>query len=127
MDTNCILDITDRGYANQKANLYKNGVLDQLTFTISNGDYSFDTFSNGLYKIELDTTGLPFEVNCPCSGFYLDTISVTDSIKYDIDFALKGKAFDLAATSIYSMNFRLACLRTINILAGGNYAVVVDF
>ncbi|MBK7885972.1 MAG: T9SS type A sorting domain-containing protein [Bacteroidetes bacterium] len=99
-------------------NLYKNGVLDQQTFTNIYGDYYFDTFSLNNYKIEFDTTGLPLEVYCPTIGFYLDTISVSDSMKYNRDFGLKCKEIDLAVTSIFTANIRPASIREIKIKAG---------
>jgi len=117
-DTNCNLGTNELLLKNQKLNLYKNGVLDQQTFSNVIGNYDFDAFSLDFYKTEFDTTGLPFEVYCPSSGFYLDTISVADSIKYDRDFGLKCKDVDLAATSIFSDNLRPASIREIKIQAG---------
>jgi Leucine-rich repeat (LRR) protein len=118
IDSNCIQQNNEHGYSNTKLNLFKNGILDQQTYTNMNGNYDFDTYSNGLYKIEIDTSALPFEVNCPSGGFYLDTISATDSIKYNRDFALKCKGADLAVSSIYAQNLRPASLRTVKIYAG---------
>jgi Leucine-rich repeat (LRR) protein len=117
-DTNCIAGTNESLFKNQKLNLYKNGVLDQQTFSNVNGNYDFDTFSFDFYKIEFDTTGLPFEAYCPSSGFYLDTISVSDSMKYDRDFGLKCKDIDLATTSIFTNNLRPASIREIKIQAG---------
>jgi uncharacterized repeat protein (TIGR01451 family) len=118
LDTNCIFGNSENGIANLKMNFFKNGVLDQQTYTNKNGDYDFDTFSNDFYRVELDTNGLPFVVNCPIAGFYLDTISATDSIKYDRDFALKCKGVDLEATSIFMRPPVPASLRTIYVQAG---------
>ncbi len=117
-DTNCNLGTNELLFKNQKLNLYKNGVLDQQTFSNVNGDYDFDTFSFDFYKTEFDTTGLPFEVYCPSSGFYLDTISAVDSLKYNRDFGLKCKNVDLAATSIFTNNLRPASIREVKIEAG---------
>jgi uncharacterized repeat protein (TIGR01451 family) len=117
-DTNCNLGTNELLFKNQKLNLYKNGVLDQQTFSNLNGDYDFDTFSFDLYKTEFDTTGVPFEVHCPLSGFYLDSISVLDSMKYDRDFGLKCKDVDLGVTSIFSNNLRPASIREIKIECG---------
>jgi hypothetical protein len=118
IDTNCINNILDPGIPNTKIKIYKNGILDLQTFTNQNGNYYFDTKGNDNYKTEIDTIGLPFDLNCPINGFYLDTISAIDSIKYDRDFALKCKGADLAATSIYTENLRPASLRKVNIQAG---------
>ncbi len=117
-DTNCNHGTNEPLLKNQKMNLYKNGVLDQQTFADVNGDYDFDTFSFDFYKTEFDTTGLPFEAYCPSSGYYLDTISTADSMKYDRDFGLKCKGVDLAATNIFSNNLRPASIREIKIQAG---------
>jgi uncharacterized repeat protein (TIGR01451 family) len=117
-DTNCLIGASEKGLVNQKINLYKNGILDQQTYSNENGNYYFDTFSNDFYKIQLDTTDLPLEVNCPSTGLYLDTISATDSIKYNRDFALICNGSDLSATSIYTWNLRQASLRTVSIKAG---------
>ncbi|MBL0096400.1 MAG: hypothetical protein IPP46_07785 [Bacteroidetes bacterium] len=100
-DTSCSIGPNDIVFKNQKLNLYKNGVLDQQTYSNGYGDYDFDTFSFDFYKTEFDTTGLPFEVNCPPQGFYLDTISAVDSMKYDRDFGLICKDIDLAVTTIF--------------------------
>ena len=118
IDSNCNNDTNEPFFKNQKINLYKNGVLDQQTFTNVNGDYDFDTFSFDLYKTEMDTMGLPFEVYCPTPGFYIDTISTADSVKYDRDFGMKCKDVDLAVTSIFSNNLRPASIREIKIQAG---------
>lgn len=118
LDTNCIKGNTEIGHSNQKLNLYKNGVLDQQTYTNIYGYYDFDTFSNDFYKTELDTIGLPFGVNCPMSGFYLDTITASDSIKYDRYFALNCNGADLAATNIFTIPPSPARARTVSIQAG---------
>ena len=118
IDTNCNIGTNEPFFKNQKLNLYKNGVLDQQTFSNINGNYDFDTFSFDFYKTEFDTTGFPFEVDCPTSGLYLDTISAVDSMKYDRDFGLKCKGVDLSATSIFTNNLRPASIREIQIQAG---------
>lgn len=117
-DTNCISGNTEPFLKNQKLNLYKNGVLDQQTYSNVNGDYDFDTFSYDFYNTKFDTTGLPFEVYCPSTGIYIDTISVLDSMKYDRDFGLKCKDVDLAVTNILSSILRLAKIQEIKIGAG---------
>ncbi len=117
-DTNCNFSTNEILFKNQKMNLYKNGVLDQQTFTNINGNYDFDTFSFDFYKTEFDTTGLPLEVYCPSSGFYLDTISAADSLKYGRNFGLKCKGVDLAVTNIFSSGLRPASIREIKVETG---------
>ncbi|MBK9639642.1 MAG: hypothetical protein IPO63_18270 [Bacteroidetes bacterium] len=117
-DTNCILGTNDHVLKNLKLNLFKNGTLNQITFSDTIGYYNFDTFAFDFYKTELERSGLPFEVFCPSSGFYLDTISLVDSIKFNRDFSLKCKGIDLAATSISSFALIPASVRKIKIGAG---------
>ncbi|MFN0188920.1 MAG: T9SS type A sorting domain-containing protein [Bacteroidia bacterium] len=117
-DTNCNQGSSEPLFKNQKLNLYKNGVLDQQTYSNINGDYDFNTFSFDLYTTELDVSGLPFDIHCPSLGFYLDSITAIDSIKIDRDFGLKCKDVDLAVTSIFSNNLRPASIREIKIQAG---------
>jgi hypothetical protein len=117
-DTNCISGTNEPYFINQKLNLYKNGVLDQQTFSTINGNYDFDTFSFDFFNTEFDTTGLPFEAYCPSTGFYMDTISAIDSMKYNRDFGLKCRGIDLAANSYYSRNVRPASINEIKIQAG---------
>ena len=118
VDTNCINGINETGISNVKVKLFKNGVLDQIKYSTNKGYYSFITNSFDIYKTEVDTTGLPFDLFCPSTGNYIDTITATDSIKYDRNFAFKCKGEDLAATSIYTENLRPASLRTVKIQAG---------
>jgi uncharacterized repeat protein (TIGR01451 family) len=89
--------------------LFKNGNLIQQAFTGKEGYYSFDTDSLGVYETKLDTANIPFEVRCPASLSYSDTLVVNDTLKYDRDFSLKCKSgFDLAASSIYANVLRPA-------------------
>jgi uncharacterized repeat protein (TIGR01451 family) len=117
-DTNCIVGNNEPYFTNQKVKLYKNGMLVQQTYVNTNGDYFFDTFAPDFYKTELDTLDLPFATGCPSSGFYTDTISAVDSMKYNRNFGLICKGVDLAVTSIYSNNIRPASVREIKIQAG---------
>ncbi len=117
-DSNCIIGNNEPYFKNQKLNLYKNGVLDQQTYSNAVGNYDFNTSTFDFFTTEFDTTSLQFEVNCPINGFYLDTISVVDSMKYNRDFGLKCKDIDLAVTSIFSNNLIPASIREIKIQAG---------
>ncbi len=117
-DTNCNLGINDKIFKNQKMNLYKNGVIEQQTYTNVNGDYDFDTFSYDYYTTEFDSIDLIWDFTCPISGVYSDTISLIDSMKYDRDFGLKCKGIDLSISSIQTMNIRPASVREIIIKAG---------
>ncbi len=117
-DTNCIRSNSESGISNQKINLFQNGSLVQQTYSNAGGNYDFDTDSLTIYQTVVDTTNLPFSLFCPASGIYTDTLTTTDSLKYNRDFALKCNGVDLAVTSIYGFGFRPASVRQVNIKAG---------
>lgn len=117
-DSNCIIGTNDVPIKNQKISLYKNGLLDQQAYTNSKGDYDFDTESTGNYITVYSTNAVPFYVACPLSGAYLDTLTTTDSMKYDRNFGLNCLGTDLAATSIYCDPPRPGSIRTVKIQAG---------
>lgn len=115
---NCLFDFLDVRQPNMHIMLYKDGNLSQQVFTGGEGLYSFNMFDTGNYKVELDTTGLPFHVLCPASFHYTDVITATDSLFYDNDFAIKCKpGFDLGAWSIEGI-FEVGHQTMVNIQAG---------
>ncbi len=117
-DTNCIKSSSEYSISNQKINLYQNGGLIQQTYSNSDGNYDFDIDSLTIYQTGLDTNNLSLSIFCPASGIYSDTLTATDSLKYNRDFAMKCKGIDLAVTSIYGWGFRPASVRQVNIKAG---------
>jgi uncharacterized repeat protein (TIGR01451 family) len=117
-DSNCVKALTDSGIANQKAKLFKSGLLIQQTFSNSEGDYYFDTNGLSTYSTKIDTAGLPFSIDCPLNATYTDVLTNNDSIKSNRDFAAKCKGIDLAVSSIYGAGFRPASQRPLIIHAG---------
>lgn len=117
---NCLFDASDVPQHNLHLMLYKNGNLIQQTFSGGEGYYSFDVNDSiGNYTIKLDTSNIPFTVLCPANINYNDTITATDSIFYDNDFALKCKTgFDVGAWSILGFPFRPSHNTTVHIQAG---------
>ncbi|MBK7966530.1 MAG: leucine-rich repeat domain-containing protein [Bacteroidetes bacterium] len=114
----CYMWINEPKFRNHKVILYKNGVFDQYTYTNSNGEYDFNTFSFDVYKSQIDTAGMPFEIKCPNLGLYIDTVSAIDSMKYDRNFGVRCKGIDLVATDIYASDLRPSSVREIKIKAG---------
>ena len=139
-DTNCIIGTSETRVPNQKIKLYKNGVIDQVTYSNSNGDFDFNTSTFDFYSTQLDTSNSPFVSYCPFTGTYDDTISVADSMKYNRNFGLKCKGVDLAATSIFTFSLKPGSLKEIYLgvgdysenfgghcAAGVSGTIVVDF
>ncbi len=97
---NCVKEAGEANVEHMKVNLYQNGVLLQQNYSASYGVYSFDT-DTGTYTISVDTSGIPFDIICPASGFDTSVITVLDSFDYDKHFAMQCKpGFDLEAHSI---------------------------
>ena len=117
-DSNCNIGTNESLIKNQKINLYKNGILEQQTYSNFKGTFDFDTYSFNLYKIEFDTINSPFTIKCPTSTFHLKNISVSDSLHYDCNFGLDCKGIDLATTSIYANELRPGNISGIKIKAG---------
>ncbi len=96
-----------------KMNLYQGTTLLQGGYF--GGNYSFIT-GLGTYKVELDTTGLPFIV---CRVDTTLSLTAIDSLKSNIDFGLRCKpAFDVGVNSIAALGFRAAGSTLLNIGAG---------
>lgn len=83
-----------------KLKLYQNGSLMQQVYTGPSGHYSFDLPLDN-YEVHVDTTSIPFFVDCPATGEYTDALSVSDSLDYDRHFGLRCKpGYDLSAHSM---------------------------
>lgn len=125
-DANCLQSTGEQNMMNLHINLYKNNTLVQQAFSTRQGYYSFDTDSFGIYTTELDTVDFPFTSNCPQNNNYRDTLTVSDSLVYDDDFALRCNGIDLGVWSVVSEVLRPAHLSLISIRAGdltSNYGV----
>lgn len=118
-NNNCNLNASENALPGIKVNLYSNGVLLQQTFTNQILLYTFDA-DNGNYETTIDTTNLPFRVSCPTNGILYDTLTITDSIHTNRNFALRCKTgFDLAVHSIHTGQiFRPANITRVSINAG---------
>lgn len=118
--SNCIYDTNDVRLRNIKIGLYSNGNLQQQTITDQDGKYAFETNNLGIYEFRIDTTSTPFTFLCPANGSHLDTLTVTDSLKYDRDFALKCKTgFDIGVTSVGGIGrFRPGATAIVSIFTG---------
>ncbi|MBL7926881.1 MAG: T9SS type A sorting domain-containing protein [Bacteroidia bacterium] len=114
---NCMIDSNSLRIKNIPIQLLHNGnILEQTTSSIS-GSYVFDTQTNGIFEIMVDTNGLPFNVICPANNMFVDTLTATDTLKTNRDFGLQCKnglyvgirsihanSFVPAATTIVTMN-----------------------
>ena len=117
---NCIFENTEPGLNNIKVNLYKNGNLDQQTFTDHFGNFTFNA-DTGNYLYNIDTTYLPLTVVCPVSGSHSSQITSSDSMDTDMNFAVECPPYnDLGVTTIVQLggDFRPAHQALIQVLAG---------
>ncbi|HWB64321.1 MAG TPA: T9SS type A sorting domain-containing protein [Chitinophagales bacterium] len=120
-NSDCSFDSIDAGTNYVKTQLYQNGVLQQQTYTGGEGFYSFQT-GYGNYTLMVDTTNLPFTLNCPDSGYLSTTISSADSLSYSNNFAFKCRTqgFDIGVQSVLN-NWavpRPNAIITLNTVAG---------
>jgi len=117
---NCSFNSGDVEQRNVHILLYKNGTLIQQAYTGEGGLYSFDVSDSlGAYTVQLDTSHIPFTVLCPASATYQDTITSTDSLFYNNDFALTCKSgFDVGAWSIEGMGFTPGRVSLVKIQVG---------
>lgn len=100
-----------------KVKKFKNGILDQQTYTNSDGYYSFNADITDSIDIIIDTAGQPFLLSCPATGRRSAKITMSDSVFYYQDFGLKCKGVDLGVNSIYG-TFRKGFSRPAYINAG---------
>lgn len=121
-DTDCVKNNQDTATRSMKVQLWQNGQLLQQAFTGKGGLYSFDAFNTyGDYVTTIDSTYLPFTISCPDTGYYTSTISNTDSIYSDVDFALKCRTgFDIGTEDVLRSIgwFRPGSAHSINLLTG---------
>ena len=100
-DMDCSIDTSEHMLSNITVLVSRPGLDDFMVSSDSNGWYSADTFTEGLYVDFIDTTELPFFVSCPVSGY--DTVSIDTSGISDINrnFALQLKTgFDLGTIGL---------------------------
>ncbi len=98
-NNNCVKDVSEKVSNNTKLLLYRNSVLVQQSITNSFGQYTFNTDLD-VYRIRIDTVGLPVMVSCPSSLSHTSVITLQDSIDTDKDFGVYCKpGFDLGVHS----------------------------
>lgn len=100
-----------------KVKKFKNGILNQQTYTNSDGYYSFEADITDSIDIVIDTAGQPFVLSCPPSGKRSSRITMSDSVFYYQDFGVKCKGVDWGVNSIYG-SFRKGFSRPVYINAG---------
>jgi uncharacterized repeat protein (TIGR01451 family) len=103
MDTNCTKDSVDRQLTNIPVKLYgnANSLLNQ-TYTAVNGVYDFPDTA-GSYTVVIDTTGMPFVMQCPHPG--LDSVLTLSSIDTNINFSLTCKpGIDVGVQSVVTLD-----------------------
>ena len=116
---NCTPLASDPTLAKIPVNLYKDGNLVQRSFSVDQGYFYFDVDSFGNFQVEVDTLDLPFDVICPGTNRYQDTLTSIDSIRADNNFSFKCKSTpDVGVWSIVASPFQPGRHSIINIRAG---------
>ena len=103
-NSNCASDSNETELKNVPVQLDSSGTTLQICNTDINGQYSFRA-ALGTYEVQIDTSNLPFSVNCP--GGNIQTIDLTpaDSLIDSLNFVLECRNFsDLAAISVTPQN-----------------------
>jgi len=127
-NSNCNSDSNEVVLKNISVQLDSLGTTLQICNTDRNGQYSFRA-ALGTYEIRIDTSNLPFSVNCP--GGNVQTIDLTpaDSLIDSLNFVLECRVFsDLAAISITPQvpfipgNYQTICLNVGS--ASSNYGAL---
>jgi uncharacterized repeat protein (TIGR01451 family) len=117
---NCALDSLQNGNLLQNVKMTKwmnNAMVDQA-YVSANNQYYFNAIVGDTVTIKMDTSSMPFYINCPSIGYRTVQITPLDSVKQHQDFSVKCKQTpDLNVQSIFG-TFRNAQARTIKISAG---------
>lgn len=121
VNSNCVFDtVSETGLYGVEHLFYSGGALLRSTSSDQDGKYFFDATVPLIYETHIDTSNLPFTIACPVNGMLHDTLTLTDSIHLNRNFALRCKTgFDLAARSVSTAGvFRPANNTAVNIHAG---------
>jgi uncharacterized repeat protein (TIGR01451 family) len=117
----CLLDSLYNGNTSPRIKLikYKNGILNQQTYTNAIGQYSFDADISDSIDIFIDTATQPFILSCPLIGRISARVTASDSMFYYQNFGIKckGGGIDLGVNSIYG-TFRKGFTRPLYVNAG---------
>lgn len=117
--SSCLLDSLRPGHKlpNLKIVLANAGAIVEQMYSTSTGEYSFDTHSFSNYEVNIDTTNLPIQVTCPVTGVQVVSITAADSLKYNVNFGLECKGYDVGVSSLLG-RFRVGRLSEVLIEAG---------
>ncbi len=100
---NCLHELSESLVPNVKLNLYQSGNLIQQQYY--SGVYSFNT-DLSTYKVEADTSNLPFYVSCPSTGDSIVNVTAIDSLVDNVNFGLQCKpGFDIGTWDIHHLDF----------------------
>ena len=119
-NSNCLLDTNEARIKNINI-ILKNGTTTLGSVSSDNeGSYAFDTLSNSMYTMLIDTNNIPFNVTCPISGYYNVLIDSTHRFVDNINFALEClPGFDIATFGLYpNYNIRPISSTTFNFNGG---------
>jgi uncharacterized repeat protein (TIGR01451 family) len=98
-NNNCIKDASESPLSNIPVLLYRNNILVAQTVPY-NGSYFFDTAIDS-FLVVVDTTGLPFLVDCASGIDSLVILTTSDSLAANVSFGLRCKTgTDLGVVSI---------------------------
>lgn len=101
MNTNCAKDNGDQNLLNIPLKIYdsSNNLVNQTYTDINGAYYFFDTA--GTYTVLIDTTGMPFAMQCAYPG--LDSTIILTDLDTNVNFSLTCKpGFDVGVQSVVS-------------------------
>ena len=99
MNNDCIKDSGDNNLVNIPVQLYdnSNNLLGQ-TYTAINGVYDFPD-TGAIYKVSIDTTGMPYKVQCVHPG--VDSVLSIVTLDSNVNFSFTCKSgFDVGVQSV---------------------------
>lgn len=100
INANGIKDVNENVIEGVKINLMQVGILNQQTYTVTDGKYNFET-PYGTYEYFPDTLNQPISLTSPLAGYHISTISAADSVDYGMDFGIKCKqGFDVGVLTV---------------------------
>lgn len=100
INANGIKDVNENVIEGVKINLMQAGILNQQTYTVTDGKYNFET-PYGTYEYFPDTLNQSISLTSPLAGYHISTISAADSVDYGMDFGIKCKqGFDVGVLTV---------------------------
>lgn len=115
-NSNCVYDSSEITLRKVKINLFKNGLLQQQTYSSSTGAYSFFT-DTGNYVVSVGTMDAQLNLICPSANSYTVNISSLQQFYVENDFSLECNPsfFDVGVSGVF---------RKYGIFRPGNQAAV---